>query len=84
MTTNISNDARLKLLGLFKLATEYYSKCREAELAISRELIRLGSSEEEGFQGYICDAIYAEKSSVQDFDSALGRDGFVIENEKQP
>lgn len=33
----ITRDDSLKLLGLFKLATDHYAKLREAEFAINRE-----------------------------------------------
>lgn len=70
----ITNDESLKLLGLFKLATEHYGKAREFEFALNRAL-----GKEENDQGHISDAIYGyEKWSTADFFDALKKEGVEI------
>jgi len=71
----MTNDESLKLLGLFKLATEHYAKAREFEFALNRAL---GKADNE--QGAISDAIYREiKWSTEDFYIALELEGFHVE-----
>jgi len=69
----ITNDESLKLLGLFKLATEYYSRLREAEVAINRSLGKDADN-----QGHISDAIYGNEHSTEDFYKALKLDGVEV------
>lgn len=71
---SITADDRLKLLGLWTLATEHYRKCREAEHVINR---MLGLSE----QGAVSDAIYRTDGphTVADFDDALVADGVAVD-----
>lgn len=72
----ITRDDSLKLLGLFKLATEHYAKTREAEFALNRAL-----GKEQNNQGAISDAIYGfEKWSTDDFYDALKQEGVTIED----
>jgi hypothetical protein len=70
----INRDESLKLLGLFTLATDYYRKCREAEIAINRTLGR-----DEADQGHLSDAIYSGDSSISNFYAALKKDGIELE-----
>lgn len=69
----ITKDESLKLLGLFKLATEYYVRLREAEFAINRSL---GKDEKD--QGHISDAIYCNDHSAEDFYKALKLEGIDV------
>lgn len=71
----ITRDESLKLLGLFKLATEHYTKVREFEFAIGRAL---GRGENE--LGPMADAIYTLTHSTADFYDALAREGVTIIN----
>lgn len=70
----ITPDERLKLLGLFTLATNHYAKLREAEFAMNRALGKSGDD-----QGQLSDAIYAEQRTVEDFDKALKLEGFEVD-----
>lgn len=75
----ITRDESLKLLGLFKLATEHYGKAREFEFAINRAL-----GKEPNDQGAVSDAIYGyEKWSTTDFYEALTREGVTVLDETQ-
>lgn len=75
----ITMDESLKLLGLFKLATEHYGKAREFEFAINRAL-----GKEPNDQGAVSDAIYGyEKWSTADFYEALTREGVTVLDETQ-
>lgn len=75
----ITKDESLKLLGLFKLATEHYAKAREFEFAINRAL-----GKDQNDQGAISDAIYGfEKWSTDDFYAALKSEKVEIIDEKE-
>ena len=77
-TKKISNDEALKLLGLFTLANEAYSKCREAEMAICRALKRIDSNYEDDYCGHISDAVVGGRVSAATFYEALANEGFTV------
>jgi hypothetical protein len=73
MAKQITQDERLKLLGLFTLATNYYRLSREAEFAMNRALGKDANN-----QGHLSDAIYQDAHRVEDFDEALKNEGFEV------
>ncbi len=71
----ISADDRLKLLGLWTMATSHYAKAREFERAMRRDL------GDEIFDQHIGDSIYASDGphTVADFDDALLNSGVAVD-----
>jgi hypothetical protein len=74
----IAKDESLKLLGLFTLASEHYSKAREFEFAMNRAL-----GKDANDQGSLSDAIYQRDGSrsSDEFYAALRNEGFVVTDE---
>lgn len=70
----MNSDDRLRLLGLWMLATDYYAQAREVERAMRR---MIGDA---AFDSGLGDSIYAHDGPYQPrhFDSALREAGIVI------
>lgn len=69
----ISQDTYLKVIGLYTIAHQHYTKCREFERAM---LDILGLED----QGCVCDEIYSDQPwSKSEFDKGLQNDGFTVE-----
>ena len=69
MTKKISYIDGLKARGLFALASEHQTKCREFEKALGQ---LLGIADDHGYSECLSDAIYGDGAN---FDAAMKKQG---------